>query len=416
MPERIVILGAGFAGMNVARYLERHARRGEVAVTLVNRENYTLFTPMLPEVSSGSIEARHIAPALRSILHGSTFELGDVTEVDFEARTVRLQRRRSGETAAIAFDQLVVALGSENSTHGIPGAEQHAFPLKTLDDAVALRDVVVTALENAATSTDDAERRSLTTFVVVGGGFTGVEAAGELLAFLRRSARFYPRIETSDVRVVLVAAGDALLEQLTPELGARAGRMLAERGVEVVLSDRVASVDAGGLNLASGKRYESRCVVWSAGVRPSPLVEQLDLARSKHHAVVVNADLSARDAPGVWALGDCAEVPKPGGGAYPQTAQHAVHQAKRLARNLLAALRGRERKPYAYRSRGMMASLGAREGLAEIGKRVTLSGLPAWALWRAYYLTQLPGNDRKVRVGLDWGLELPFPADIASVR
>ena len=192
--------------------------------------------------------------------------------------------------------------------------------------------------------------------------------------------------------------------------------MLGERGVEVVLRDQVASVDAGGLSLASGKRYESRCVVWSAGVRPAPLIAKFDLAQSEHHAVVVNADLSVKDAPDVWALGDCAQIPKPGGGFYPQTAQDAVHEAKLLARNLLANLRGRATKPYVYRSRGTIASLGAREGLAKIGDRLTLSGFPAWFLWRTYYLTQLPGNDRRARVAIDWTLDFPFPADIASVR
>ncbi|MDQ2858804.1 MAG: NAD(P)/FAD-dependent oxidoreductase [Candidatus Eremiobacteraeota bacterium] len=416
MPKRVVILGAGFAGMNVARHLERFSRPDEVAVTVVNRENYMLFTPMLPEVSSGSIEPRHIAAPLRAILRKTAFELGEVTGVDFAARTVALRRRGGEGDASLPFDQLVVALGAENSTHGVPGAEEHTFPLKTLRDAVALRDVTITALENAATSTNDGERRSLTTFVVVGGGFTGVEAAGELLAFLRSAARFYPRVETNDVRIVLVAGSDRLLEQLSPALGKLAHDMLGRRGVDVVLRDEVAAVDAGGISLASGKRYETRCVVWSAGVRPSPLAAKLDLAHSKHHAIVVNADLSVKGTPDVWALGDCAQIPKPGGGSYPQTAQHAVHEAKRLARNLLAKLRERETKPYAYRARGMMASLGAHEGLAEIGGRITLSGLPAWSLWRAYYLWQLPGNDRKARVALDWSLNFPFPADIASVR
>ncbi len=416
MPKRVVILGAGFAGMNVARNLERYARRDEIGVTIVNRENYMLFTPMLPEVSSGSIEPRHIAPSLRSILRKSVFELGDVTGVDFEAHTVWLQKRRSGEAACLPFDELVVALGAENSTHGVPGAEEHTFPLKTLADAVALRDVTITALENAATSANGEERRSLTTFVVVGGGFTGVEAAGELLGYLRSAAKFYPRVDVRDIRLILVAGSERLLDELPQELGRRAHRMLGERGVEIILSDQVASVDAGGISLASGKRFESRCIVWSAGVRPSSLAAKLDLAHSNHHAIAVNADLSVKGSPGVWALGDCAEIAKPGGGAYPRTAQHAVHEAKRLARNLLAKLRGGQTKPYAYRSRGMMASLGAREGLAEIGGRVKLSGFPAWFLWRGYYLWQLPGADRKARVGLDWSIDLPFPHDIASVQ
>ncbi len=416
MPKRVVILGAGFAGMNVARHLERFSRRDEIAVTVVNRENYMLFTPMLPEVASGSIEPRHIAPPLRAILHKSAFELGNVTGVDFDAGTVSVRRPRGESTATLPYDQLVVALGAENSTHGVPGADEHTFPLKTLQDAVALRDVTITALENAATAADDVERRSLTTFVVVGGGFTGVEAAGELLAFLRSASRFYPRIENRDVRVVLVAGSDNLLEQLADGLGTRAREILERRGVEIVLGDQVASVDAGGITLASGKRYETRCVVWSAGVRPASLATELGLPHSEHGAIEVNADLSVCGKPGTWALGDCARIPKPGGGAYPQTAQHAVHEARRLARNLLATLRGRDTRPYVYRARGVMASLGAHEGLAEIGGRVTLAGLSGWLLWRTYYLSQLPGNYRKARVMLDWTLNLPFPEDIASVR
>ncbi|HEY5340414.1 MAG TPA: NAD(P)/FAD-dependent oxidoreductase [Candidatus Aquilonibacter sp.] len=416
MPKRVVIVGGGFAGMNVALHLERSARRGEVAVTIVNRENYMLFTPMLPEVCSGSIEPRHIAPPLRAILRKTAFELGDVAGVDVKGHTVSVRRRRDEGTATLPFDHLVVALGAENSTHGVPGAAEHTYPLKDLHDAISLRDVTITALENAATVTGDKERRCLTTFVVAGGGFTGVEVAGELLAFLRSAAQFYPRIERDDVRLVLIAGSDRLLEQLPPALGERAHDLLGRRGVDIVLDDQVASVDAGGITLASGKRYETRCVVWSAGVRPAPLAAKLDLEHSKHGAIAVNADLSAVGTPGIWALGDCAHIPMPGGGAYPQTAQHAVHEAKRMALNLLATLRGRATKPYVYRARGMMASLGAHEGLAEIGGRVTITGLAGWFLWRTYYLSQLPGNDRKARVALDWTLDFPFPQDIASTR
>jgi NADH dehydrogenase len=178
----------------------------------------------------------------------------------------------------------------------------------------------------------------------------------------------------------------------------------------------VASVDAGGITLASGKRFATRCVIWSAGERPSPVLADFELKRSEHGAIEVHPDLSAIGTPGVWALGDCAHIPKPGGGAYPQTAQHAVHEARRLAHNLLATLRGHATKPYAYHTGGMMASIGAHEGLAEIGGHVRLFGLPAWLLWRTYYLGQLPGYDRKARVMLDWTLDFPFPQDIASVR
>ncbi len=246
MPQRVVILGAGFAGTAVARALERRARPGEVSVTLVNRENYTLFTPMLPEVSSGAIEPRHIAPPLRALLHKSQFEMGEVESVDLEQCAVVVRNKKAARSSRLPYDHLVIALGAITSTHGVPGADSHTFPLKTMDDAIAQRNETIRSLEAAATLDDDRERRAFLTFVVVGGGFTGVEAAGELLGFLRSAARFYPRVERDDVRVVLVAGGPRLLPQLPQSLGDGAAKMLAQRGVEVVLNDDAAAVDAAG--------------------------------------------------------------------------------------------------------------------------------------------------------------------------
>ncbi len=416
MPKRIVILGAGFGGMNVARNLEKMAHPGEVAVTVVNRDNYMLFTPMLPEVSSGSIEPRHITPPLRAVLRRTGFELGEVTEVDFATSVVRVRRSFAQDETTLPYDQLVVAFGSENSTHGVPGADKHTLPFKTIRDADGVRDATIGALENAASCPDERERRTLTTFAVIGGGFTGVESAGELLAFIRSALRFYPTIKKDDVRVLLIAGGARLLEQLSVAAGDAANRMLSKRGVEIVLNDEVAAIDAGGVTLASGKRFDTRCVIWSAGVRPAPLLEHLDLQLSKHHAVAVGPDLCALGRDNVWALGDCAQIPAPNGEFYPQTAQHALTESRTLAQNVLARLRGRPTKPYVYRSRGMMASLGDRQGLADLGGRFVVPGLLGWLVWRAFYLSALPGRDRKTRVLLDWSLGLRFPEDIASVR
>jgi NADH dehydrogenase len=338
-----------------------------------------------------------------------------VQGVDFDERSVTIRHPLVGGTKQLPYDQLVIALGATTSTHGIAGADEHALPLKTLDDAVRLRDAIIGALEVAAVTGDAEEWRRLLTFVVVGGGFTGVEAAGEIAAFARASCRYYRGLRRNDLRVVLIHGGNELLEQLPPRFGERAKRMFGRLRVELVLGEEVASVDADGIALKSGKRYETRTVVWSAGVRPAPLVEQLDLQRSKHGAIVVQPDLAVPDRPGVWAVGDCAQIPKPGGGSYPQTAQHAVREGPLLADNLIASLRGKPTRRFAYRSLGMMASLGARQGLADIFGRL-IAGFPAWLLWRAYYLSRLPGIDRKARVALDWTLDLPFPDDIASVR
>ncbi len=414
MNARVVVLGTGFAGLTVARALAGRRRNPQVALTAVNRENYALFTPMLPEVASGAIEPRHVAEPFRTGVPRAAFVLGDVEAVDFEQRSVSARHPVTGDVTGIPYDQLVIALGAVSTTHGVPGADDHTLPLKTLDDAIRLRAQLIRSLE-AATVADAGERGGLLTVAVVGGGFTGVEAAGETFAYLNRIRGDYPALRGERIRVVLVGGGPRLLEELPERFSERARAMLTRRGVEVILSDDVASVDAGGLTLKSGARYQAKTVVWSAGVRVPELVEKLDVPHAAHHAIAVNADLSVPGRPGVWALGDCAHVPKPGGGAYPQTAQHAVREAALLARNVVASLRGRATRPFRYRSLGMMASLGDREGLADIAGRGQIAGLPAWLLWRAYYLSRLHGAYRKTRVALDWTLTLPFPPDIASI-
>lgn len=416
MPHRVVVLGAGFAGATLARGLEQRARPGELSVTLVNRENFMLFTPMLPEVSSGALEPRHITPPLRALLRRTQFVLGEIEAVDLARRTVTVRNAKTERRTELPYDQLAIALGAETATHHIPGAQAHTFGLKTIDDANVLRRGTIGALETAAALSDDRERLRFLTFVVVGGGFTGVETAGELQGFLHAVLHFYPRVEVEDVKVILIAGGSELLQQLPKSLGERAACMLAERGIEIVFDDEAAAVDAGGITLASGKRYDSKTVIWSAGIALPRFVTELGLEHSKHGAVVVKPDLSVPNQTGVWALGDCAQIPKPGGGFYPQTAQHAVREASLLARNVLAAARGRKTKPFTYTTLGMMASIGRREGLADLRNVICLQGLPAWFLWRAYYLSQLPGIPRKTRVALDWALSLPFPPDIASVR
>jgi NADH dehydrogenase len=411
--RHVVILGGGFAGTSLARRLERHA---ELAVTLVDRDNYTLFTPMLPEVASGGIEPRHIAQPLRVSLRKTSCEMARVGGVDFEKRIVSLDGGLAGRPTTLCYDELVLALGAESSTHGVPGAAEHTFALATISDAIALRDQTIRAMETAAPSSDRGQRNSALTFAIVGGGFNGVETAGELNGYLQAIRRFYPSVGREDIRVVLIAGSDRLLEQLPARFGERAQQMLEGRGIEVVMRDPVASVDADGLTLHSGARYDSRTVVWSAGMRPSPSLETFDLPLNERHAVRVDADLSVPDRPGVWALGDCADIPQTGGGSVPHTAQAARAEGPLLARNILAKLHARPTRAYARRSLGMMASLGHREGLVEFAPGIMLTGLPAWLIWRTYYLSILPGRTRKTRVALDWTLASFFRPDIAEIR
>jgi NADH dehydrogenase len=421
---KIVVLGGGFAGVAVARRLERRLREHEAEIALVSRENFTLFTPMLPEVSSGGLESRHVATPVRAQLRRTTFVLGEITRVDLDERAVEARHPITGDVTHLAYDHLVLALGSVTSTFGIPGVEQHTVPLKTLEDAEALRNRVVAALEQAVVTPEGAARERLLTFAVVGGGYTGCECAGELVDFFHSIVRFYRPLRLADVRMILIEAGHALLPDLPEAMGRYTTRSLARRKVELIIGDGVKSLDEHGIALQSGTTIPCATVIWSAGVRPSPVLQHLaHVEHARNGGIIVDQDMSAVGAPGVWALGDCAWIPdRPNADPndksawYPATAQHAIREGPALADNLVATLRGEPTKPFRYTSLGTMASLGARRGVAQLPGGFVLTGFLAWFLWRSYYLARLPGLDRQVRVALDWTLGLLFPRDIAELR
>ena len=410
-----MILGGGFAGIAVARRLEARVR-DEAEIVLVCRENFSLFTPMLPEVSSGALDVRHVVTPIRAQLRHTRFILADVRALDVAARTVEYQHILSGEVESLAYDQVVLALGSSTSTFGLPGVAERVFALKTLEDAGILRNRLVWLLE-FADATDDAELRArLLTVVVVGGGFTGVEAVGELVELFRSVLHFYPRVAESEIRIVLVEGGSALLPGLPAKMGRYSADRLRRRGVEIETGDGVAAADDEGLVLRSGRRIETRTIVWSAGVAPSPTIAAAQLPRTKRGAVIVEPDFRVQGVPHAWALGDCAAIPDGMGGIYPPTAQHAIREGPSLADNIIATLHGRPTRPFSFTSLGMMASLGAREAVAQLPGDRVLTGFLAWVLWRSYYLLRLPGLDRRLRVAFDWTLELLFPRDIAELR
>lgn len=413
--KHIVILGGGFAGIAVARELERRMTPGEITITLISRENFSLFTPMLPEVSSGALDTRHVVTPVRSQLRATAFILAEITAVNLAERTVEFVHTLRGDADRITFDHVVFALGSVTSTFNLPGVAQRVFALKTLEDAGILRNRFMYLLELADTAKTEEERRALLTVVIVGGGFTGVEAAGEIVELFPDVAHLFPNVSRDDVRVVLVEGGTELLPGLPPKMGTYSAKDLGRRGVELFLGDGVAKADDDGLELNSGTRIKTKTIVWSAGVRPSPLAQQLPLPQRKR-AIAVNPDFSISGFPGVWALGDCASIPDDAGGTYPPTAQHAIREGPVLARNLLAVLRSQRTVPFRYTSLGMMASLGSRKAVAQLPGDRVLTGFLAWFLWRSYYLSRLPGLDRKLRVAFDWTLELLFARDISEIR
>lgn len=417
LPQRILILGASFSGVATARELERVLRPDEAHVTIVGRDNFSLFTPMLPEVSAGGLETRHVVTPVRAQLRRTQFVLAEVDAIDLDARRVSVESTIAGERQTLPYDQLVLALGSVTSTFGIPGVAEHALPLKTLEEAERLRNRAIASFEQADVTPDPAERARLLTFVIVGGGYTGVEGAGEWIDLFRSITPYYKSIAPGDVRIVLIEAGPALLAGLPPAMGRYAMKNLAARGVEIHIGDAVTGLDDRAITLASGTVIPTATVLWSAGVRPTPVVRDLPLQHARNGGVIVERDFSVPGRPGVWSLGDCAWIPmKTPGEWYPMTAQHAIREGPALARNIAATLRGRATKPFDFTALGTMASLGARRGVAAFANGWVITGLPAWFLWRSYYLSRLPGLDRKVRVALDWTLGLVFRRDIAELR
>jgi NADH dehydrogenase len=412
----IVILGGGFAGIAVASRLERRLRPAEAELTLIARENFTLFTPMLPEVCSGAIDVRHVVTPIRSQLRRTRFILADVEMLDVRERAVTYTHTLTGDRETLSYDHVVLALGSATSTFGLPGVAERSFALKTLEDAAILRNRLVWLLELGDSIGESEARKRLLTIAVVGGGFTGVEAAGEIADLFRGVLRFYPHLAPDDIEVVLLEAGTTLLPGLPSRMGSYAARALAARGVRIVTGDGVKQADDAGLLLQSGRRIETATIVWSAGVKPTSTVAATSLPKTKRGAVVVREDLRVGDFPNVWAAGDCAAIPDGAGGHYPLTAQHAIREGPRLADNVVAVLRGKETKPFRFTALGMMASLGAHKAVAQLPGNRVLTGFVAWFLWRTYYLLRLPGYDRKLRVAFDWTLDLLFPRDVAELR
>jgi len=419
---RVVIVGGGFAGVALARGLESAGKRERLRITLINRQNFMLFTPMLPEAAAGSIELQHIMQPLRVELEtddrtegASRFELGEAIGIDLERRTVSVRHPLTHDVRLIEYDELALALGATDSTMGVPGVEKFTIPLKTIGDAELVRSRVVGSLEVAAKTNDLLERDRLSRFVVVGGNFTGVELAGELQAFLRSILRYYPSIDSATVEVVVVESSDKLLGHLPEKFGKYAASVLRARGTRLLLGQDVKAVDSRGVELKDGERIESATVIWAAGVEPPPLAKQLGINTNKHGAIETGGDFAVTGTPHVWALGDCAAVPRPEGGTYAPLAQNAIREGKLLAANIRASLRGKPTKNFRYHELGQMASLGDRNAVVKLPGGRMLTGTVAWMAWRTYYLALLPGWNRRTRVALDWTLALAFPPETARL-
>jgi NADH dehydrogenase len=396
-----LVLGGGFAGAYVARLV------GDAGATIVSPENFMLYTPMLPEAASGTLEPRHVVVPLRAMCPHAELLLGRAEAVDEEARTVRVVTE--DVEADVSYENLVVALGAVPRALPIPGLAEHALGFKSLADAIHLRNHVLRELEAAAAEPAAAERHL--TFVFVGAGYAGVEALAELSDLVRDALRHYPELRGAPQRWVLVDAAPTILPEIPTGLGEYAARQLARRGIDIRASTTLESVDADGAVLSDGARFETHTLVWTAGVKANPLLAELGLPLDERGRVVVGPTLQVEGRENVWALGDCARVPNAATPDHPDppTCQHALRQARRLAGNL----RG-EAKPYRYRMLGQVATLGRYKGIADVlGLR--LRGFPGWFVTRTYHLFQLPLVSRKLRVVTDWTVALFFRRDIAEL-
>ncbi len=421
---RIVILGGGFAGMRVAEFLEERFRTDRsVSITLVNNTNALLFTPMLAEVAGGSLEPSHISAPLRG-LHRVEFIRAHVSGIELEKRRVILESRFSGQESVslreIAYDHIVLALGGVSSYLGLANVEKVAFDFKNLLDAIRIRNRVIEMFERADREPDDSVRRSLLTFVIAGGGFAGVELAGALNDFARGILADYPNVKPDDVCVLLVHGRDRILPELSESLANYAQRTMEARGVTFRLKTRLADARPGTVVLSDGE-VRAETLVWTAGTAPNLLLKSLPIDKDKRGAVIVDSSLSVPGYAKVWALGDCAAVhDAKTGNACPPTAQYALREARALAANIQADIRGLPRQGFHFDSLGALCVVGHQTACAELSvpffrnRTVQFSGLLAWLMWRGIYLAKLPGLERKIRVLIDWTVELFFPKDIVQ--
>jgi NADH dehydrogenase len=408
----IVIAGGGFAGTTLARALERRLP-APWQLVLVSEESYTTFHPMLAEVVGAGVFPEHVIAPIRAMLRSARFIMGRVQRVDTERDT--LECATLAGRLEIGYDHLVLAIGQRANLDIIPGLAEHALPLKLVGDAMHIRNRVLQRLAQIELRDDEHERASLGHFVVIGGGFSGVEVAGAIADFIGSARRYYRRIRPGELRVTLLHDGDRLLPELPAGLAESAARSLQRRGVDVRLGARANRVGPRAVELADGTSLAAATFVCTIGTRSNPLVERLGLT-TRRGRIVTEADGSIAGHPGLWALGDCAATPNAADGQISApTAQFAIAQAEQLARNLVARIEGGPTRAFSHRSRGMMATTGHHKGVAQVFG-LQLAGLPAWLMWRAYYLMRMPTLGRKVRIWVEWTWSLFFPADITHLR
>lgn len=428
MVKKILVLGGGFAGIECVRRLESYfPDNREVQITLVSADNFFLFTPMLPQVASGTIETRHIVIPVRTLLKRAQFYEAEVKNIDPDGKTVILSGTKEKRGTVLHYDYLVLALGSQTNFFGMDQLEKLSYSMKTLNDAVVLRNRVIDMLEQADNETDLVLKKSLLTFVIVGGGFAGIETAGELMDLLLDARKYYPHIEKTDIRVIVLEALPAILPGFNEKLAKFALEKLHERGIEVKVSTKLSSFSGDEVLIEDAHPHAdpvkqtsidailTKTLVWTAGVTPVDIIKK-SVFKTNRGGVVVNEFLQAVDFPEVFAVGDCCYLIDPKTNRpLPPTAQSAESEADIVAKNLHALIENKEKEKFVYLSKGQMAVIGKRSAIASMFG-IHLHGFFAWMLWRIIYLSKIPRLDKKVRIFLDWTIDLFFDRDIARLK
>jgi NADH dehydrogenase len=415
--KKILILGGGYGGIGVLNKIQKKFENDvNVNIELVSESNFFLHTPMLPEMATGTIEPRHIATPIRRFCKRAQFHQAKVIDVSLKDRKVTIQRLYDKTQSSLSYDYLVLSLGGKTNFFGNHHIEQYSYTIKSLDDAIKIRNHVISMLEEADQETDQIKQKKLMTFVIVGGGFSGVETAGELNDFVRASTkRFYRNISQDNIKIILVSAGKKILPEIG-NLGIYSIHALQKAGVTIHIDTRLEDASNDMAALSTGKQIPTKTIIWAGGNTTDEVIQKLD---SKHHSsgrLEVNKQLRLHDHPEVFALGDCAySIDTRGGIAYPPTAQHAIRQAITVAENLENKVKGIGfQHDFVYETKGSMAKIGRRDGVALV-LGYEFRGFIAWLIWKQYYLSTLPSNEKKIRVAVDWFVDLFFPRDITRL-
>ncbi len=403
--SRIVILGGGFSGAYCAQALEKKLKGADVEILLIDSHNYFIFYPLLVEAGTGSLEPRHAVISIRSFVKDAIFRMGTVIKIDPAANAVTYQLVGKETTDTIAYDHLVLAMGSVSNRPPIPGLREWGFDLKNLADAITLRDRAIQLLELADATPSETERRELLHFVVVGGNFTGVEVAGEFQVFLRQASRYYRNVKRDEIKFTLIERSERILNQLDDDLAYYAEDRLQKRGVRIIKFVTAKEIHRDRVVLTNGETLATRTLIWCAGIAQHPLLRATMLPADERGYILCERDTRVKGHDNIWGIGDCAVNPGPDGAAYPATAQHAVREGAHLARNLAHVLRGEPTVPCDIKFLGSLTPIGCRTAVAKI-LNIKLSGFIAWFVWRTVYLLKMPGWSRRFRVAADWTLDM----------